>query len=397
MAGRLVRMLANQVLALALGVCIALYFTPRRGPLVSEMALGDEEVVAQLRNHSLLLIGGQHRAGTTLLRGGLATSDLVAAHPHEKPRRAGTRYDLHGEGVFLQDVVPRMGLDHPPLFFAKRRAGQAACAIHPGLPQWLPGSWAGCRLLEGVGSYALGPAPSPAEATASAGRRLFRQWASHWDLMRPVLLDKSPSNAVAAPLVDALWRAAGATSPARLVLMSRHPIAQIFAMEAFIDDVPLRGRLEHWVAVEKKGRAAGRRLGAHHVRLVALEHLARAPLAVVSALLQWVAGPTAQAWASSPAALQWAEGVRPRPNKVYADEYTDAVAGDAVMRGNHARMVAEFASPAMELGAYSIPSADDLPAVAEAVNGPPQRDGAWARAWLADEGGAAEEILVTAA
>ena len=217
------------------GLLVALLFRSPTSRLVRHAPLSRAEIQAHLSNHTLVHIGGQHRGGTTLLWRALATDPAIAAHggePTSGPNDADPR-ELHGEGLFLQDVLPHFGLDHPPLFFAQRRVARLACAVwgqslEQQAPSWLR-PWVACRATEGIGGYALSAAsrlgPEHPAASEREGLRLFAQWAAHWELGRPVLLEKSPSNAMSAGALHAMWRAAGvAEGSVRFIFISRYAL-----------------------------------------------------------------------------------------------------------------------------------------------------------------------------
>ena len=210
--------------ALPIGLLIAALIAPQREALVHYHRFegGAEGLFAHLANHTIVHIGGAHRSGTTLLWAGLGSDSRVASqrqdalspapqrpsgaprggrHDHERDRR-----ELHGEGIFLQDVYPRFALDHPPSFFIKRRVARTACAASRALralagdgdgddggeEAWPFGRWLACggggggaRVLEGVGSYGLSARSHldghcALAAAPSTGLRLFGQWAHHW-------------------------------------------------------------------------------------------------------------------------------------------------------------------------------------------------------------------------
>lgn len=146
-----------------------------------------------------------------------------------------------------------------------RRVGrvQATClAAERRAPRPLQ-AWVGCRLREGIGGYALAPSSRLGSdhplAEEGHALRLFAQWATHWDLSRPVLLEKSPSNARAIGMLAAMWRL-GRAADARFIFISRHPLLQALAMRAFVEpaDAALAHQVEHWCAVEESIRADAR-------------------------------------------------------------------------------------------------------------------------------------------
>jgi hypothetical protein len=406
----------------------------RHSRLVREAPLSESGIDAHLRNHSFVHVGGQHRGGTTLLWRLLGTDPAVAAHggdalPRGLEPEAGALpdgatledpHELHGEGIFLQDVYPKSALDHLPGFFARRRLARLACAAWPSLeqraPEWLR-PWIACRATEGIGGYAFAPSPllSPEHPAVSrqSGRRLFAQWAAHWDLRRPVLLEKSPSNALAAGGLLALWRLAGVNVGAvKFVFITRHPLMQAYAMRAFVDDLSLEQLVAHWLAVET-GLRAGCRRGAppaHLVALTSLEQLTADPAGTVRRLRRWLGVPEADAgpgWAQSPATEAALRAVRAAPNARYAAEHIARLNADGAARREHERIVAVHGDAIATVSGYPactapVPGPHAPPAREHAwyegcYASPPRRDAAWRRAWLGNEhehsdGGVALEL-----
>lgn len=164
----------------------------KRLPLSLTQAAG---IIAQ---HRFVFIGGPHRGGTTLLW------RLLAAHP------SMSAFDEHrdtdfGEGSFLQTVMPTFGV------------GREAHALKNG----------GSRTT-GIGVYALSPNAHLTEASqllTDANRaRLVSEWGWHWNLSRPVLIEKTPTNMVASRLLQAFFTLPAAASPS-FIFISRHPLA----------------------------------------------------------------------------------------------------------------------------------------------------------------------------
>lgn len=414
------------------GLLVAALVAPRRSELVRERPLTFDELRLHALNHTCVHVGGQHRGGTTLLALGLATYDAMASQSHSVGGAGSSdanARELHGEGLFLQDVYPRMSLDHPPLFFVRRRLRHLRCA----LARALLGStsvWAAeqCRSREGMGGYAFGPVPRPggdADADQRAAHALLSQWSWHWGdegMRRPWLLEKSPSNALVAPWLSTVWSSIG--MPARFIFISRHPLMQSMAMRAFVDDMSLPERLAHWVRVEEAARASARGLPAGTVALTSLEALATSPAAVLTTLLCWLhrgggsgdgierggrsalaapspptptptpngastaAGPLLQcgdvpaaaaSWPPTSETAAWLREVRAEPNARYAAEYRAWLRADGSAPAVHAGLVRTFDARVGELAGYQL---DDPVGFGR----PPARDAAWLAHWLGEDG-----------
>jgi hypothetical protein len=153
--------------------------------------------------HKLVLIGGLHRSGTSIL------TELLQQHPAASAfRDTGVPED---EGQHLQSV-------YPPV-----------------------------RLQGGAGLFGFFPKAhmtAAAEPAASLlGKRLFAQWAPHWDLERAMLVEKSPPNLIRMRFLQSLFPGA------RFVAILRHPLEVTLAQKRRRDTrhVPMWLLLRHWL------------------------------------------------------------------------------------------------------------------------------------------------------
>ncbi len=165
----------------------------------------------------LVFIGGLHRSGTTPLARWLGEHPLVSSF-----QDTGVHAD---EGQHLQDVYPPASEHGGPGRFAFRRDS---------------------HLTEGS-----------ALVSDDSRRRLWEAWAPHWDLTRPVLLEKSPPNLVRTRFLQALF------PEAAFVIVVRHPVAVAYATEKWVrSSVP--ALLRHWARAQDLCLA-----DAQHVRRLA--------------------------------------------------------------------------------------------------------------------------------
>jgi hypothetical protein len=200
------------------------------------------------RSHRLVFLGGLHRSGTTPLARWLASHPEVSAF-----RNTGAPED---EGMHLQDVYPPTSRYGGPGRFAFKRAAHLTEA-------------------------------SPLVSNESR-RRLWRAWARHWDLTRPVLLEKSPPNLIWGRFLQALFPGS------RFIVITRHPIAVAYATKKW-SHTSLLSLLRHWVLAHRifLGDAPALR----RVALVRYEDLVASPRREVSRIQSFVGlEPRAGSW-----------------------------------------------------------------------------------------------------
>lgn len=152
--------------------------------------------------HRFLFVCGLHRSGTTIVTNALREHPEISGF-----RDTGARED---EGQFLQSVYPV------------------------------------ARVYGGPGRFAFAPEAHLTEssplATPENGRRMLDEWSRHWDLSRPVLMEKSPPNLLKARFLQALF------PESWFLVVTRHPVGVTYAT---FSRRPKRTKLlpvmEHWV------------------------------------------------------------------------------------------------------------------------------------------------------
>ena len=182
-----------------------------------------------MSDHRLVFVGGLHRSGTTPL------ARCLAAHP-QVSGFAGTGVE-EDEGQHLQDVYPPAMAHGGPGRFA------LAAAAH--LTEHSP---------------LLG---------ADTAARLLASWRPHWDLARPVLVEKSPPNLLMTRFLQAAF------ADARFVMVVRHPAIVSLSTRKWARLRSLDALLDHWFAAHRLLEEDAAHL--HRLLVVKYEHLVGAP------------------------------------------------------------------------------------------------------------------------
>jgi hypothetical protein len=151
-------------------------------------------------SHRFVFIAGLHRSGTSLL------FQCLREHPEMSAFR-GTNVP-EDEGQHLQTVYP------PALAFG------------------------------GPGKFGFDPRSRLTESSEliseDSRRRLLEEWGRHWDMGKPVLVEKSPPNLVRSRFLQALF------PESCFVVLTRHPVPVAYATQKW-SHTSLRSLIEHWL------------------------------------------------------------------------------------------------------------------------------------------------------
>ena len=181
-----------------------------------------------MSDHRFVFVTGLHRSGTSLL------SRCIAQHPQVSAfADTGVPED---EGQLLQTVYPPGHVDGGPgrFGFAERQ-----------------------HITE----------RSPL-VTAESRERLWAEWSPHWDLDRPVLLEKSPPHLTKTRFLQAMFPGCW------FVVVTRHPIAVACATQKWSATRPDR-LIAHWMRCHRI--LAADRPSLEHVHLLRYEDLVVSP------------------------------------------------------------------------------------------------------------------------
>lgn len=190
-------------------------------------------------DHRIVFVTGLHRSGTSLL------ARCIAQHPEVSAfAETGVPED---EGQLLQSVYP-------------------------------PGHAHG-----GPGRFGFSPEQHITEdsplATAENRARLWAEWAPHWDLSNPVLVEKSPTHLTKTRFLQSLFPGCA------FIVVTRHPIAVACATQKWSGTHPHQ-LIAHWVRSHRL--FAADRPSLERVHLLRYEDLVVAPDAALAGILRFL-------------------------------------------------------------------------------------------------------------
>ncbi|MCM3735097.1 sulfotransferase [Bacillus cytotoxicus] len=160
-----------------------------------------------MNSKKFVFICGLHRSGTTIL------SKLLREHYEISGfRNTGSPMD---EGQHLQTVFPP----------AKRYGGPGVFAFD------------NASYLDEHSNI----------ITPENKNKLFFEWGKHWDLSKPILLEKSPPNIIRTRFLQEMF------PNSYFIVIKRHPVAVSLATNAFSGkNIELEKLIEHWILCHKQ-------------------------------------------------------------------------------------------------------------------------------------------------
>jgi Sulfotransferase family len=193
-----------------------------------------------MERHRFVFLAGLHRSGATLLAG------LLAAHP-KISGFSGTGAPAD-EGQHLQSVYPS---DHE-----HGRPGRFGFAPEMHLTESSP------------------------LASEESAKRLFEEWSPHWDLSRPLLLEKSPPNLLKTRFLQAVYPGSS------FVVIIRHPIPVSIPTAKWRGTRRYDRLIEHWLRCHALFEADREHL--ERVYVLRYEQLVCDPAATLRAIFEFL-------------------------------------------------------------------------------------------------------------
>jgi len=174
---------------------------------IGETTRAKERTLTPVQDQRHVFVCGLHRSGTTLIARALAQHPMISGF-------ANTGV-IEDEGQFLQSVLP--------------------LEIEFG----------------GTGRFGFDPRAHMTEDSPfnskNAANALLAEWRRHWDMDKPVLLEKTPSNLLRMRLLARLFE------PRFFIVVTRHPVATSLATMKWTEG-NLFSLISHWVHCHKIAR-----------------------------------------------------------------------------------------------------------------------------------------------
>lgn len=239
-----------------------------------------------------------------------------------------TGIDL-SEGIFMQDVYPNFGIGNEYAETDWRRR-------HGGLGQYALVAEKDVHLNE---THRLVSEKNQA--------RLLNRFGYFWDLSKPVLLEKSPSNAVISRFLQELIniKSPGGESRVKFLFITRHPIANAMSHKAWsvCAKMPIPLLVANWISVMEYMNEDKEYL--KFVKVIKLEDLQQDPDPILKDVYEWLG--------LDPSKVLRTHVVKKDTNTKYRKKYCKLLRGSKKKREHHVQMLEQAGAQIERLG-YSL-------------------------------------------
>jgi len=321
------------------------------------LKLNSEQISHHLQNHTFVHIVGQHLSGTTLVWQALKTNANISTFQLRTARqkaRFSWAEGLDFQGIFMQNVLPKFGLDQSNYFHFKLN-------LVGSYGDYIPSFWLlphkGKRYHHGMGSFALNERNHLTETWGNARKladSLFVQWGAFWDLSKPMLLERSPSNAITTRLLNAIWNSADSGSHnTKFIFLTRHPLMYALAMEKFSNGSSILSTyeaVEQWIAIQETFLSDCEHLPDDSYRIIQLEDLAKNPDLIMTPIFSWLGLEQdfeSEEWDD------WLLDVESHPNQNYRVEYQQRLQIGGFQE-DHRKMIEDFQPKLSSISDYDL-------------------------------------------
>lgn len=289
-----------------------------------------------LSNKTLLLIGGPHRGGTTVLWKALDAHPDISGLGTAPPAEDGSDDDVQkrkcGEGILIQDVYSRRGI---------------------GMEHMMKSNKAFQNRMMGLGKYALAKedqvhlTESDARVTQQNMAKLLNRYSHYWNTSKSVLVEKSPPNAVMSRFLQAIYNEGRGDEDGlqiKFLFMTRHPIANALAHQSVLRetyDVPFSILMDNYIQVHRYLKDDMFHLK-NDPMLVKLEHFASNPTSQLEKIYQWLGVDSSPELINDVLENRMQEPIRDDPNSKYKERWCEAASS------NGAKTIASKYQPLIE-------------------------------------------------
>ena len=292
-----------------------------------------------LSNKTLLLVGGPHRGGTTVLWKALDAHPDISGLGKTPPAEDGSDDIVQKreceEGILIQDVYSRRGI---------------------GMEHVAKSNMAFRNRMLGLGKYALGKeaqvhlTEGDARVTPQNMAKLLNRYNHYWNASKSVLVEKSPPNAVMSRFLQAVYnegRGADDGLQIKFLFMTRHPIANALAHQSAWEVLtekygcPFSLLMDNYIQVHRYLHEDLPHLK-NDPMLVKLEDFALNPKSELEKIYQWLGVDSSPELVNDVLENRMQEPIREDPNSKYRAKWCEAAGS------NGAKTIASKYQPLIE-------------------------------------------------